>query len=64
MMLQRQAQVVVVGIRGAVLEELNTIATDWERNVSIVEDFTEFERRVNTAVCFAGRTEDENNLLA
>ena len=67
MMLQRQAQVVVVGIRGAVLEELNTIATDRERNVFIVEDFdqlTEFEQRVSTAVCFAGRTKDENNLLA
>ena len=58
---------VVVGIREAVLEEWNTIATDRERNVCIIENFeqlTEFEQRVSTAVCFAGPTEDENNLLA
>ena len=57
------AQVIAVGIRGAVRSELEEIATQGSQidHVFVVEEFADlrrFQPEISQAVCFAGRSND------
>ena len=63
--LRMSAQVIAVGIRGAVRSELEEIATQSSPidHVFVVEQFADlasFQPEISQAICYAGRSNDSN----